>query len=317
MSCTRLVEGMAANAEQFVVPFAIAGLLVLLHAVDTRRRGLLAAAGALLGLGVLMKQHGAAFAVLAPAYLAWHAWRVRSPWKRRLVDQSLLGAGFLLPLLLTLAVLWASGVLDRFWFWTFEYALTYGSRISLGDGLVTLRVRAIQLLRWSGPLWVLGLGGLVALGLDPRLRRRRAFIALFLLLSALAVVPGFYFRRHYFVLTLPALSLLAGLSVSALAHALRNRHRFVHFAVPALVSVACLAFPVYSERDYLFRMDETEASRSAFGPNPFPEAVRVAEYIRERTAEGDRIAVFRSAIEVGQLNSACKSTSRMKARLDS
>ena len=36
------------------------------------------------------------------------------------------------------------------------------------------------------------------------------FLLGFLFFSALALCPGFYFRLHYFILVLPAVSLLAG-----------------------------------------------------------------------------------------------------------
>ena len=41
-----------------------------------------------------------------------------------------------------------------------------------------------------------------------------SFLREFLLFSFLAVCPGFYFRRHYFILMLPAIALLAGVAVS-------------------------------------------------------------------------------------------------------
>ena len=63
------VSGFTANAEHFVVLPMLAGVLLLARLGTERRFGLVAGAGLLLGLAVLMKQPGAAFVAFGGLYL--------------------------------------------------------------------------------------------------------------------------------------------------------------------------------------------------------------------------------------------------------
>ena len=67
------------------------------------------------------------------------------------------------------------------------------------------------------PIWTLAGIGLVGGFVDSDEHVAiAAFLLGFLFFSALALCPGFYFRLHYFILVLPAVSLLAGVAISRL-----------------------------------------------------------------------------------------------------
>jgi hypothetical protein len=53
-----------------------------------------------------------------------------------------------------------------------------------------------------------------------------------------------------------------------------------------------------SHRDYFIESSPTKLSRKIYGDNPFPEAVKVAEYIETRSLETDKIAVLGSEPEI-------------------
>src|SRR5262249_55094109 len=61
LSLDRWTLGIFGHATHFVVLAAMAGLLVLCKAIDSKKARLFAAAGSLLGLSVLMKQNGIFF----------------------------------------------------------------------------------------------------------------------------------------------------------------------------------------------------------------------------------------------------------------
>ena len=48
----------------------------------------------------------------------------------------------------------------------------------------------------------------------------------------------------------------------------------------------------------MFRMTPVQLSRELYGTSPFPEAIRVAAYIRDHTATGEQIAVLGSEPEI-------------------
>jgi hypothetical protein len=116
------------------------------------------------------------------------------------------------------------------------------------------------------------------------------FITGLLVFSALAVCPGLVFREHYFVLLLPAIALAAGAAVADGALGFR-------LAAWALFAAA-QAWPVWQQRAYLFNMAPSAISRAMYGPNPFPEAVQVADFIRSHSAERATVAVLGSEPEI-------------------
>ena len=110
----------------------------------------------------------------------------------------------------------------------------------------------------------------------------------------MAVCPGLHFREHYFILMLPAVSLLVGVAVTA---QMPRRITVLRF-VPVLCFIFACGFLVVRQRDFLFRMDPLTACRSLYGENPFPEAAGIADYIKAHSSPADRVAVLGSEPEI-------------------
>jgi hypothetical protein len=68
--------------------------------------------------------------------------------------------------------------------------------------------------------------------------------------------------------------------------------------LPVFIAVVCLAISVYQQRTFLFQMTPFEASRSAFGVNPFPEALEISKFIKSHSNKNDQIAVMGSEPEI-------------------
>ena len=264
------VLGTQTHATHFVVLAALAGLWTLLRYEDIGRSWVLFTSGVLFGIAFVMKQPGILFVIFAAAYLM-----AMRQWKKL----PLFLAGAVAPFALTCLLLWRAGVFDRFWFWTFTYASHYGTENSLSDGVAALAATFGPILQRGFALWALA-----AVGLWLALRDRRYFVPAFLLISFAAVCPGLYFRPHYVVLMLPAVALLAGSVV-------RGRWSAGIFA-------AALAISLFLQQEVLFRMGPVDISRELYGLEPFPEAVPVASYIRDRTRPQDLIAVLGSEPEI-------------------
>src|SRR5207247_319937 len=205
LTLSETVLGSAANAEHFVVPLALSALVLLDSARERSHLTRLLLAGLLLGLAVLVKQHGVFFLAFALLVLA-----LARQWRRAVV----LLAAAMMPAAALVAVMAALGLHRTFWFWTVQYAFAYASALPLSAGVLVLMSRLEELLAPTWPLWVLAAAGGVALFVDERARRWRGFLLPFALTSALATAVGFYFRPPYFVLVAPAIALLAGAPAS-------------------------------------------------------------------------------------------------------
>jgi hypothetical protein len=140
-------------------------------------------------------------------------------------------------------------------------------------------------------LWLLAIAGAVFLFTDEAYRRQRVFTAGVVAASVAAVIPGFYFRPHYFLVMLPAVALLAGIAVSSLARRFSPRVAYGVFA-------AAVAVAVLFQWNGFMNMPLEEVTRRIYGTDPFPEAITVARYLKEHTTPEDRIAVIGSEPEI-------------------
>jgi len=297
LSMSPSVLGLAAHATNFVVLPVLGGTLLLLNESDRRQFGRLLASGLLFGLAVLMKQPALFFIVFAAIYLVSKGVQRGTRLRDISLESLFFTVGVILPLGIALLLLWRAGVFDRFWFWAIDYARQYGTLVPLSQApQIFLRsVREVVGAGWT--IWMLaGIGVVVGL-LDNRVRASVIFLLGLLLASALAVCPGFYFRYHYFVLVLPAISLLVGAAISEFSDLLAGRTILVRF-MPLLVLCAALSAPILSDRALLFTLSPIEACRRIYPESPFPESLRVAEYVREHTRPDDTIAVLGSEPQI-------------------
>jgi len=172
-------------------------------------------AGLLFGVGVLMKQHVAFIGLWAAmAFMTGQFRRTELPHIRRFVPVAAFGAGTMLPFGLCCLILWQAGVFEKFRFWTIDYARQYASLIPISIAPMVFW-KTFCFVTVSGfLLWLVVAAGLAMVWFDERLRPTRFWLLGFSLASALTIIPGFCFRKHYYLLTLPAAALLAGCAIS-------------------------------------------------------------------------------------------------------
>jgi hypothetical protein len=297
LSLMPYVLGTAAHATHFVCFFALAGILVLLRSSD--RGGVLSifASGCLFGLAFLMKQPGLLFVVFGSGYLLVLDWRARLDLKRVLWRNLLFVSGVGVPCLLCGFLLVLSGSFGKFWFWTIDYATKYGSQVRFVEATQLFAGHIGGALGTAWPIWAVATVGLLACTISPPVRSRASFMITLAFFSALAVCSGFYFRPHYFILFLPALSLLSGAALAGASNAVRVQHRALGFAI-LVVFAGCLMWPLWCERDFFFERPLAEDNRLINGTNPFAESIQIAEYIRAQSNPADTIAVLGSEPQI-------------------
>ena len=291
------VLGQAAHATHFVMVFATAGALVLLRAVDRKSQKALFTSGCLFGLAILMKQPGVLFALFGLLFLVTSDWRARSN-PNTIVGRSVafVGGAILICVIAGMA-LWAGGVFGKFWFWTVQYAAQYGTRVSLADAIHLFLGHIFSVIGTGWPIWLIaGAGGVLIIARRSTLPHF-GFLLTFTFFSALAVCPGLYFRPHYFILFLPAVSLLAGAAVAASLQFLSSGRAFASCAIVLLFGLS-VAFPLWHESDFFFERPLSEANLMVNGTNPFPESVKIGEYVSEHSDPTDTIAVLGSEPQI-------------------
>ena len=300
LTASPAVLGFAGHATNFVLLFAVPAALLLLEAVETRRSWLLFWSGLLFGIGFLMKQPGVLLAVFGAVYILRCEWSdAQRLWSALVKHIATFAAGVALPFVAICLLMLSYGVFGRFWFWTFSYAHEYGAITNVTEGADNFLINFHVLLAAAPWIWLLAAMGVTAVFWSASARNHRFFLVSFLLFSFLAVCPGLYFRRHYFILLLPAVALLVGVAVTALTDVLKSdaRDAALPWGPSAFFVVAC-ALSLYQQRAYLFQMSSMAAYQSIYQGSPFPEAIEIASYLRSHSAPDARIAVLGSEPEI-------------------
>jgi hypothetical protein len=300
-SVLQTVLGFTANAEHFVLLPALAAILLLLHAIDSRRWSTLLLSGLLFGIAFLMKQHGMFFGFFAGVYLLWRELEQRPiAWLGLLARGLVLLGSACLPFGLTCLWLWREGVFDNFWFWVVDYAAAYVTQVSPLVGIGWFPQSWLVIAESCFVFWGLCFIGLDAVcRWDVETRHGRRFLTLFTIFSFLATCPGWWFRDHYFILTLPAAAIAAGVGVDALARRLARAPsqlwRGVRFVALAIFA---LGTPLWVERLYLFKWTMAEIAVCNYYGNPVTEALVLAEYLNKNTTYEDTIAILGSEPQI-------------------
>jgi hypothetical protein len=301
LSVSPSVLGMAAHATHFVVLPALGGLLLLLRAIDSGRLLTLFFSGLLFGLAFLMKQPGIFFSIFGLLYLLWTQFRTSpTAWAKPLVKLAAFLLGVAVPFGLTCLILFASGVFNKFWFWTFSYAKQYVSEVSAAQVLPKLWQSIQGVVGPSIWLWALAGVGFISLWTIKEWREKAILVTGLLVFSFLAVCPGFYFREHYFILFLPVIAVLAGVAVTSAQNLLRTKgfSLTLQLWLPSLAFLAAFSYSVIQQKQFFFEMSPEAACRARYGGNPFPESLEIAKYIKANSAAGDRIAVLGSEPQI-------------------
>jgi hypothetical protein len=305
LSVSPSVLGLAAHATNFVVLPVLGGILLLLkkqrvtssEPSQTNQLVRLFASGLLFGIGALMKQPGLLFIPFGAIYIVWNDLNRRVSLNRMLLRILIFVTGAAVPLGVTSLILWHAGVFDKFCFWTINYAWQYGSLVPVSQAPQIFLRSANEVVLTGWPVWMLaGIGVLTGLW-DQRTRASILFLIGLLCFSALAICPGFYFRTHYFILVLPAISLLAGAAISKLTEILEGRLILIRL-VPVLLFAVALSVPILLDKKIFFEVSPNQACGLIYPDNPFLESVRIGTYVREHTEPGDTIAVLGSEPEI-------------------
>jgi hypothetical protein len=187
-------------------------------------------AGALLGIGVLFKQQGAAWLPAFAVALVVAPW---TSWHRVIVRLLALVAGFAAPLGLTWAVFAAHGEAQALLFWTVVYNFAYAQQPMEGSEILLRIVKyLLPFLAGTAGLWLLATGSWRLLS-----RYQRTLVLGALICCLPIVLIGFRFYPHYFVPVYTPLVLAAAPALDRLLRAPLSRAArwFRAYTVAALV----------------------------------------------------------------------------------
>ena len=195
---------------------------------------------------------------------------------KRLRSSAVLGTGMVVPFALVLPdilarrSIWKILVLDD----GLRLAVRIGRPLAQAPRLFWWRI--CHLAAADLFLWLISATGLVLIWFDGRLRHTRLWLLGCVLSAALTSVPGFYFRKHYFLLMLPAVALLAG-APSAEPAVFGAQVKSIPLGDWPVWGCALVVTATIVVRSHMwFAEPMTQIARRIYGADPFPESEIIA-----------------------------------------
>ena len=214
---------------------------------------------------MLIKQQGSFLCGFGLLVLLIHyaLWRPFS-WRTLLAGCAVFAIGAILPFAATCFWLWRAGVFDQFWFWTAVYARGLAQQVSYGVGLELFWQSSLAIVTANWPLAIAALLGACLLGSDKYAGNVRWFVMAYFAFSFLSICPGCYFRPHYFIVPLAAVSICSGVAGSWMIE--RARRPETKEAIPAgrrrsllwpvvLLLLTGGAIVIWQQWEFLFLLD--------------------------------------------------------------
>lgn len=297
--------GQAAHATNFVIFFALWGILILQKSYQNDNRSILwlFLSGILFSLAFISKQSGLFFLLFGLIFIIIKDYKILANSKiiRKLF---VLILGFAIPVVLMFLYFYVFGDFDKFWFWTSTYLSKYGSQISLSQGydnfILSLRIITGNYTSEGYVIfWFIGLVGFGLLNFTIIDKKVKLITASLILLSFLTVVPGFYFRNHYYITFLPAIAILIGIFFEYFRNIYVEKLKFPLFtSANILVFIIFASIGISANSEYLFSRDNNITCKMIYGENPFVESLEIAEFLKANTEQDDKIAVVGSEPQI-------------------
>ena len=300
MAASPAMLGLAGHATHFAAFFATAGLCMMWKARQNASWLIVFAAGLLFGVSVLMKQQVAFIGLWAViAFIVQLVRQTQLPLAKRFWPVAAFGVGMILPFSVCCLILWHAGVFEKFWFWTIRYAHQYASLIPVSAAPMIFWKTFRLVTTGVFLLWLVVAAGLGMVWFDKRLRPTRLWLLGFSLASALTICPGFYFRKHYYLLTLPAAALLAGCAVSGARRLWSQRAKNSRLGDwPVWCYALLVATTIMAKSAIWFVKTPVQIARTLYGADPLPESEIIAKYIYNNSGPDARVAVLGSEPEI-------------------
>ncbi|MFA6565122.1 MAG: glycosyltransferase family 39 protein [Candidatus Paceibacterota bacterium] len=294
------VMGTAFYPEQAIVLFFLSGMYLLVRKTDETNDPFFSVgryffqyltAGICFGLAVLIKQHSLVFfpiGLLAIHYKHSLFYSTKMFFKRSAVF--LLGS--FLPLLIVATYFFYSEAWNSFVFWCFTYSVEYASFVPFKEGFPFFFIKIPDIVYCTEILWVLGISGFLRAIFY--LKKERFLLLGMLFFSFLAIVPGYYFREHYFIFLLPCIALGIGF-LNGASFGLSEIHmsKIVYYFLLILGLFSGLYFYIF---EYSFQ--ERLAIIYPAEPNTFYQTHIVSQCVAKHAKENSRILVFGNEPEI-------------------
>ena len=279
------VQGIVSNCEHFVV-FC---LLVCLYLFANERyfwAGLFAA------FTVFMKQQGAILLVFAFVFFVYQLFLKR---KEGFIFKKigLAALGFSIPFVVFLSTVLYKGVWESFHFFVIDYSRAYiGIEEPHHDFRVLTSVMRDGKISWFCLKIILIFALIIGIFYKKKAFKSSLnawFLILFVLVSYLSILPGWYYRPHYYQYLMPSVALLMAYSWAFLSHVLAQTKYKMLFA---LLLFICVTENIYDQRQYFFEYSTSDFLNKMYPDEHFGELRTLGTMLKSKMSPTDSLGMI-------------------------
>jgi hypothetical protein len=285
--------GFAFHATHLVLFFFMIGYLFFLKGLNDKNYYIIFLSGICFGLSILMKQQAVFLVASAFLYCLFIQFKERK--KDAILTILILCFGIVFLLSLPICYLYFKGTLLDFWFWTFTYASKYVSINNLSEGYIFFTKSIFEISKNYEGLWILFFLGIFLLPFSKLEKEKKIHLSILLLCSFLTTVPGFYFRNHYYIPFIPFYLIFAYIPFDFISKKMDRKYFWI---IIILVSMILFRNVILKNKNYYFTNSPEQNLRMIYSISPFPEAVKISEYIQANSAAMDTISIIGSEPEI-------------------
>jgi hypothetical protein len=302
LSLSPFLSGFTVQSEHGVAFFMSLGLLFYSLFNKTRKWQMVFFMGLAFGCAFMVKTNAVFFVLWGGFILILDFFLGKEHTFKDLVRQVLVySGGTLIIIAILFLIMIAKGAFNEMLFWVYYIPKKYVGKIPLDMGIQFFKYNGSAIIQNYTLLWVHSLLAIVVCFLKPIGNKMKAFGITLLLFSFFTIVPGLYFYGHYWIMTIPGLSIAAGLTYYSII-AFLQQTSLAKFKGLKYVYLTIFGIFIFSNvsamKEYYFQPDYETVLRAVYGNNPFPEAWEISEYINTNSKPEDGLVVVGSEPEI-------------------
>jgi 4-amino-4-deoxy-L-arabinose transferase-like glycosyltransferase len=300
MSISDSVLGFAGHATNYVVVFVLLALFILLKAIENEKKIYYFLSGIIFSITPILEQPAIFFYLFGVIFIFLHLFiNQKRNIKESIAKFFIFTLAGIIPFIGLIISMKIIGVFDKFWFWTITYAADYINQVSIKDAISIFIENTYKVIGGYFLIWIIAIIGLLLIIFYKKfIKINKALIILFFVLSFCSIVPGLYFRSHYYIMFLPVISILFGIVIDYFYLLLEHNKISWLKWIPVAFFIISIANGIIAERKYLFMMSPKEISEQIYGYNPFVESPEIAKYIANHSNPDDKIAILGSEPQI-------------------
>jgi hypothetical protein len=288
--------GFTIQSEHLVVFFISAGILALIYANDLKKQFYYLLSGLLFALAVSIKSHAVFMCFFGLLMIIVNNYSNEKAIISRILLKNILYyliGGFIIIILISLSIL-LNNSYKEFSLHVLHIGGTYEASVSFEFGWQNFTNSLSRILENHKVFWYLSMFSVFTIFSNQFTIKEKIFCIQIMLLSFLMILPGFYFYGHYYILILPAVSILSGISLKFFKLYFEKKiEKFASIFVSITFIILSYSH-VSSLNSYYFQPDYFKILRSTYGINPFPEAMEIGKWLNTKLKNEDKITLIGS-----------------------